>query len=197
MTPTQAVLIDLADNDGGHEETVAKRLGRDFSDVRRACGALAKEDYIWRRGDDAGPWQVLPEGHAEVREMRPPRVVHVTELAHQSVANSPDLPRLVNDFGKRRRWVGIGWVDEGPALGSEPVQVNRFCLNAHPLHGLCDNVYGHKGKHGCDSPHAPRGKRYKKKARWTSAEGAEVSAAEAISWNERCRKGIHAGGARG
>jgi hypothetical protein len=37
-------------------------------------------------------------------------------LAHLSILNSIRLPFLVNDNGKRKRWVGIGWVEEeGPA----------------------------------------------------------------------------------
>ncbi len=35
--------------------------------------------------------------------------------------NSHKLPRLINIYGRRNRWVGIGWVDEGEARGDEVV----------------------------------------------------------------------------
>ena len=41
------------------------------------------------------------------------------DLARLAYINSPRLPQVINDGGTRYRWVGIGWVDEGPAKGDE------------------------------------------------------------------------------
>jgi hypothetical protein len=41
------------------------------------------------------------------------------ELARLAFVNSGRLPQVVNDGGRRTRWVGIGWVDEGAARGDE------------------------------------------------------------------------------
>ena len=41
------------------------------------------------------------------------------ELIKLTVTNSPDIPHVVNDGGIRKRWVGIGWVPEGEARGTE------------------------------------------------------------------------------
>lgn len=41
------------------------------------------------------------------------------ELKMLSFSNSKDLPSVINDGGRRKRWVGIGWVDEGEATGTE------------------------------------------------------------------------------
>jgi hypothetical protein len=40
-----------------------------------------------------------------------------------AAVNSPELPHLIEDNGRRKRWVGIGWVDEGPADGTEVLVV--------------------------------------------------------------------------
>jgi hypothetical protein len=40
-------------------------------------------------------------------------------LAQLAFCNSPELPQTVNDNGKRKQWVGIGWIDEGPTNGTE------------------------------------------------------------------------------
>lgn len=42
-----------------------------------------------------------------------------------AVLNSPQIPKLVNDSGRRMRWVGIGWVDEGLAQGDEECVVRN------------------------------------------------------------------------
>lgn len=48
-----------------------------------------------------------------------PKTIERKKLARLALCDSPDLPPVVNDDGRRRRWVGIGWVDEGPADGTE------------------------------------------------------------------------------
>lgn len=45
------------------------------------------------------------------------------ELARLCVVNSSRIPSPVNDGGMRRTWVGIGWVTEGPANGTEKAKV--------------------------------------------------------------------------
>jgi hypothetical protein len=41
------------------------------------------------------------------------------ELAMLAFTNSKRLPKIVNFEGRQKRWVGIGWVDEGAATGDE------------------------------------------------------------------------------
>lgn len=45
-------------------------------------------------------------------------------LYRLSFCNSKRLPSVVNMDGKRMRWVGIGWVDEGKPTGREVVVVD-------------------------------------------------------------------------
>jgi len=45
-------------------------------------------------------------------------------LVRMAAINSRDLPHLIEDGGRRKRWVGIGWVDEGPADGTEVLVVD-------------------------------------------------------------------------
>lgn len=113
--------------------------------------------------------------------MRATRRIHVSTLATLAAINADDLPKTVNDYGTRKQWVGFGWVAEGRANGTETAIVNRNCLNQHPVYGLCDAMHGHRGPHRCESPLAPRGKRYRLKARWTSAEGSDVPAEKALT----------------
>lgn len=44
-------------------------------------------------------------------------------LIRMAAVNSRDLPHLIDDGSRRKRWVGIGWVDEGPADGTEVLVV--------------------------------------------------------------------------
>jgi hypothetical protein len=46
------------------------------------------------------------------------------ELARLAALNSRDLPHLIDDGGRRKRWVGIGWVDEGSADGTEVLVID-------------------------------------------------------------------------
>ena len=45
------------------------------------------------------------------------------ELHKMSWLNSKAMPQTVNDGGVRKQWVGIGWVLEGPADGTEEAKV--------------------------------------------------------------------------
>ena len=42
-----------------------------------------------------------------------------SELCHLAFCNSRRLPQVINDDGRRKQWVGIGWIDEGKATGTE------------------------------------------------------------------------------
>jgi hypothetical protein len=37
--------------------------------------------------------------------------------------HTDELPGPVEIDGRRKQWVGIGWIDEGPAQGDEPLVV--------------------------------------------------------------------------
>jgi hypothetical protein len=58
---------------------------------------------------------------------RPPpkgrKTIEFSKLQRLSVTNSDKLPDTVDICGRRRHWVGIGWVEEGPALGNEVIVV--------------------------------------------------------------------------
>ena len=84
-----------------------------------------------RNGNVEAPWRVL---HGEekvsiqrrwetsclalgVTKMR--KTIAVETLEHLAYCNSDKLPQVIDDHGRRKHWVGIGWVDEGPATGDE------------------------------------------------------------------------------
>jgi len=48
-----------------------------------------------------------------------PKTISRSELSRLAFVNSRLTPQVVNDNGRRKRWVGIGWVDEGKAKGTE------------------------------------------------------------------------------
>lgn len=45
-------------------------------------------------------------------------------LKKLSFCNSKDLPSHIEVDGKRMHWVGIGWVEEGTAVGDEVLVVD-------------------------------------------------------------------------
>ena len=47
------------------------------------------------------------------------KTIYIETLQRLAFCNSDKLPQVINDEGRRKRWVGIGWVDDGPATGSE------------------------------------------------------------------------------
>jgi hypothetical protein len=51
--------------------------------------------------------------------------VRVVDLQRLIFCNSSKLPQVVDDEGRRKRWVGMGWVDEGLANGTEEARVER------------------------------------------------------------------------
>jgi hypothetical protein len=53
------------------------------------------------------------------------KTIEFSELQRLSVANSDKLPSCVDIGGQRHHWVGIGWVEEGPALGDEVIVVQN------------------------------------------------------------------------
>ena len=47
------------------------------------------------------------------------KTIKIETLERLAFCNSDELPQVINDEGRRKRWVGIGWIDEGQATGSE------------------------------------------------------------------------------
>lgn len=42
-----------------------------------------------------------------------------SELKRLEFCNSKKLPQIINHYGFRKRWIGIGWVNEGKLHGDE------------------------------------------------------------------------------
>lgn len=51
------------------------------------------------------------------------KTIERTKLARLAFCNSARLPQTVDLEGRRMHWVGIGWIDEGPADGTEVLVV--------------------------------------------------------------------------
>lgn len=54
------------------------------------------------------------------------KTITFRELKRLSFCNSERLPRVVEANGRRLRWVGIGWVDEGEPTGRETLVVDEL-----------------------------------------------------------------------
>ncbi len=50
--------------------------------------------------------------------------IRVSELRHLAFCNADTLPHTVEHDGKRKHWVGIGWVDEGKPKGTEVLVID-------------------------------------------------------------------------
>lgn len=65
----------------------------------------------------------LVKGYTEMSRAKTNTVTRKTikrgELARLAFCNSKDLPNIVEINGKRKQWVGIGWVDCGEPHGTE------------------------------------------------------------------------------
>lgn len=62
------------------------------------------------------------------------KTIAVETLARYSFSNSKKLPQYVNDRGRRLHWVGIGWIDVGPAKPSDTVVVRPWEPEVGKLH---------------------------------------------------------------
>jgi hypothetical protein len=52
------------------------------------------------------------------------KTIKRNELCRLAFCNSKNLPNIVEVDGKRKQWVGIGWVDCGEPRGTEILVVN-------------------------------------------------------------------------
>ena len=64
------------------------------------------------------PAHFLPEGNM-AKKKKKSRTIKFSKLQRLSFCNSKKMPLTVNLNGRRKHWVGIGWVDEGEATGRE------------------------------------------------------------------------------
>jgi len=46
------------------------------------------------------------------------------ELNLLSILGSKKVPRVVNMDGRRKRWIGVGWADDGDPCGNETIVVD-------------------------------------------------------------------------
>ena len=51
------------------------------------------------------------------------KTITVEQLSQMMVEGKDNLPSPAEHNGKRKQWVGIGWVDEGKADGTEPLLI--------------------------------------------------------------------------
>jgi len=47
------------------------------------------------------------------------KTIKLEELQRLAFCNSKNLPPVVDDDGRRKAWVGFGWIDGGKATGKE------------------------------------------------------------------------------
>lgn len=92
---------------------------RDWSLVEKAASRLQGEANTLSILADAKK-DVKPKGKSLIDVFTVKRSV----LVRMAAINSRDLPHLIDDGGRRKRWFGIGWVDEGPADGTEVLVVD-------------------------------------------------------------------------
>lgn len=52
------------------------------------------------------------------------KTMKLSKVQRMAFLNSPKLPQVISHHGIRKRWVGIGWVDEGKPTGKEVVVVD-------------------------------------------------------------------------
>ena len=57
------------------------------------------------------------------------KTITQSELARRAFCNSKDLPQVINNGGTRFEWVGIGWIEAGPAQGDEVVVETPTTIN--------------------------------------------------------------------
>ena len=53
------------------------------------------------------------------KKKRQPKTIKRAELCRLAFCNSDKLPTIIEIDGRRKWWVGIGWVDEGAPRGDE------------------------------------------------------------------------------
>jgi len=53
------------------------------------------------------------------------QIVKVHDLGNMFPEQKDKLPGPAEHLGRRKRWVGIGWVDEGEADGTEPLYIDE------------------------------------------------------------------------
>jgi hypothetical protein len=51
--------------------------------------------------------------------MAKPNTILLSRLRDLAFLNAKSMPKVISMGGVRKQWVGIGWVDEGPADGTE------------------------------------------------------------------------------
>ena len=52
------------------------------------------------------------------------KTIKLSKLQRLAFCNSDKLPQVINHDGVRKRWVGIGWIDEGKPTGRETIVVD-------------------------------------------------------------------------
>jgi hypothetical protein len=53
------------------------------------------------------------------------KTITFDEFKRLEFCNSAKLPLTIEHDGRRQHWVGIGWIDQGPARGDEVLVVEE------------------------------------------------------------------------
>lgn len=104
-------------------ERLKGKWSRDIGAEEKRSGHTCAYDAMTREG--AEHWTRWMKSYlVNMREaIKPKRRITRDELCRLSQINASRMPKVVNDNGERKRWVGIGWVTEGPADGTEQALV--------------------------------------------------------------------------
>lgn len=107
-----AALLQLSGEETGRQIEILQAFRREAEAGNRAdlLNAISAACEILR----------IPVDFSQRREIRR---IGFDELKRLAFCNSKDLPNPINLNGRRKCWVGIGWVDEGEADGSEEAVV--------------------------------------------------------------------------
>lgn len=57
--------------------------------------------------------------------MKKRETIKFAEFKRLEFCNSHKLPTTIEHNGRRMHWIGIGWIDEGPAKGDEILLVEE------------------------------------------------------------------------
>lgn len=105
------------------------RIGTGFTPAYRVSYPLARRggdsvalDSLGETGETVDIKRDLPSEKDSTKKHKR-KTIRFSELKRLSIANSDKLPSPVQVGDRHMEWVGIGWIDVGPAKGDEVLVV--------------------------------------------------------------------------